>query len=210
MNIDIPHHFFIVSEGFRFHVRSIKPSDKDLLQKGFSKLSERSKYLRFFYPYTTLSDTQLNYFTEVDGIQHVAWGILDESKAEAIPVAVGRFVKFKDEKDVAEVAITVVDSYQRKGLGRILLATLNIIAGQIGLKKLRYHVLSENRFVLKTLKQFGILNKKNEGAVTIVDIKVIPNHKVISDNPEMQSFMAVMKKIEKEMGVDTNTSLSES
>ena len=199
--MDLPSHFFISSEGFRFRVRPINPSDKVLLQKGFSKLSERSQYLRFFNLNNKLSDGQLKYFTEIDGIQHVAWGILDESGEESIPVGVGRFVKFRDEQDVAEVAISIIDSYQRKGLGRILFATLNIVAGQIGLEKFRTYVLSENSFVLNALKKFGILNQKNEGSVTIVDIKVIPNHKAIPDKTENQSFISAMKKIEEEMGL---------
>jgi RimJ/RimL family protein N-acetyltransferase len=199
--MDLPSHFFLSSGGFRFRVRPINPSDKVLLQRGFNELSERSQYLRFFNLNDKLSDVQLKYFTEVDGIQHVAWGILDESGEESIPVGVGRFVKFKDEQDVAEVAISIVDSYQRKGLGRILFATLNIVAGQIGLEKFRTYVLSKNRFVLNTLKKFGILKQKNEGQITIVDIKVIPNHQAIPDDTETQSFIAAMKKIEKEMGL---------
>jgi RimJ/RimL family protein N-acetyltransferase len=199
--MDAPSYFFLNSEGFRFRVRPIEPSDKDLLQRGFKELSERSQYLRFFKLNNKLSDVQLKYFTEVDGIQHVAWGILDESGEESIPVGIGRFVKFKDEQDVAEVAISIIDSYQRKGLGQILYATLNIVAGQIGLEKFRTYVLSENRFVLNSLKKFGILNQKNEGPVTIVDIKVIPNHQAIPDETETQNFIAAMKKIEEQLGL---------
>lgn len=199
--MDAPSYFFLNSEGFRFRVRPIEPSDKDLLQRGFKELSERSQYLRFFKLNNKLSDVQLKYFTEVDGIQHVAWGILDESGEESIPVGIGRFVKFKDEQDVAEVAISIIDSYQRKGLGQILYATLNIVAGQIGLEKFRTYVLSENRFVLNSLKKFGILNQKNEGPVTIVDLKVIPNHQAIPDETETQNFIATMKKIEEQLGL---------
>lgn len=199
MPIDFPSHFFFTSEGSRFRVRPIHPSDKDLLQKGFGELSEKSKYLRLFQISNKLSDAQLIYFTEVDGIQHVAWGILDESGEDPIPVGIGRFVKFKDEQDIAEVAITVIDSHQRKGLGRILFATLNFIAGQIGLKKLRYYVSSENRFALNSLKKFTVLNQENDGSLTILDIKVIPNHQWIPDDPIMQRFIVAMKKVEREM-----------
>jgi RimJ/RimL family protein N-acetyltransferase len=199
--MDLPSHFFLNSEGFRFRVRPINPSDKVLLQRGFSELSERSQYLRFFNLTHKLSDVQLKFFTEVDGIQHVAWGILDESGEESIPVGVGRFVKFKEEQNVAEVAISIIDSYQRKGLGRILFATLNLIAGQMGLEKFRTYVLRENRYVLNALKKYGVLNQENEGPVTRVDIKVIPNHLAIPASIETQSFIATMKKIEEEMGL---------
>jgi len=39
----------------------------------------------------------------------------------------------------------------------------------------------------------------NEGTVTILDIKVIPNHKAIKDDVKMQRFIAAMKIVEKEM-----------
>jgi RimJ/RimL family protein N-acetyltransferase len=198
---NFPSHFFFTSEGSRFRVRPIHPSDKDLLQRGFGELSERSKYLRLLQINTKLSDVQLNYFTEVDGIRHVAWGILDESGEEPKPVGIGRFVKFKDDKDLAEVAITIIDSHQGKGLGRILFATLNFIACQIGLKKLRYYVSSENRSALNSLKKFTVLNQENDGSLTILDIKAIPNHQAIPDAPQMQRFIVAMKKVEKEMGI---------
>jgi GNAT superfamily N-acetyltransferase len=201
---DFPSHFFYTSEASRFRVRPIHPSDKGLLQKGFGELSERSKYLRLFEINNKLSDVQLNYFTEVDGIQHVAWGILDESGASPIPVAIGRFVKFKEEQDVAEVAITVIDSHQGKGLGRLLFATLNFIAGTMGLQKLRYYVLGENRFALNALKKFNIISQKNEGTLTTLDIKVIPNHMAIPAGPKTQTFISVMKTIEKEFGISIN------
>ncbi|WP_415371837.1 GNAT family N-acetyltransferase [Patiriisocius sp. Uisw_047] len=204
MITDFPSHFFYTTEASRFLIRPVHPSDKDLLQKGFAELSERSKYLRLFEINNRLSDVQLNYFTEVDGIQHVAWGILDASGSVSIPVAIGRFVKFKEEQDMAEVAITVIDSHQGKGLGRLLFATLNLVAGKMDLKKLRHYVLSENRFALNALKKFNIISQKNEGTLTTIDIKVIPNHMAIPADPKTQTFISVMKTIEKEFGISIN------
>ncbi len=41
-----------------------------------------------------------------------------------LAIAVGRFVRLPDEPKTAELAITVVDGYQRKGLGTIVLRRL--------------------------------------------------------------------------------------
>ncbi|MFT6947378.1 MAG: GNAT superfamily N-acetyltransferase [Vicingaceae bacterium] len=199
MSIDFPSHFFFTHADSRFRVRPIEPSDKDLLQRGFGELSERSRYLRLFQTNNRLSDAALKYFTEIDGVQHVAWGILDESGTESIPVGVGRFVKYKEEQDVAEVAITVIDSHQGRGLGRLLFVTLNFIAAKIGLKKLRYYVLRENHFAMSSLKKFNILNQTEEGTVTILDIAVIPNHMAIKDDVKMQRFITAMKIVEEKM-----------
>lgn len=188
--------FHFSSNGLRFHVRPIKPSDKKLFQRGFSELSERSRYLRFFTIDSKLSDYQLNYFTNVDGINHVAWGMLDETGDEPKPVGVGRFVRLKDKPETAEVAITLVDAYQRKGLGRVLFSVVNIVAARIGVKKLRFFVLKENSFFLNFLKHFDFLNQETEGRTILVDTKVIPNHKEITKNPKLESFIAIMKKTE--------------
>jgi len=60
--------------------------------------------------------------------------IIDESGYEPIPAVTGRFVKLKDEPDTAEVAFTVVDSYQRKGVQQVSsLSNIN-------------HLLSVSRF----------------------------------------------------------------
>jgi hypothetical protein len=111
-------------------------------------------------------------------------------------------VRVKGESNVAEVALTIVDAYQRQGLGQLLFATLNIIAAHKGVAIFRYYVHETNRFVLHALKQFETLRQQNEDQITLVDIKVIPNHRAISDQPNMQEFKAAMKKIEKAMGIE--------
>ena len=56
--------------------------------------------------------------TEVDGHDHVA--LVAEGRATRVIVAVGRWVRWQDEPDAAEVAIVVADFPQGKGLGSIL------------------------------------------------------------------------------------------
>ena len=62
-------------------------------------------------------------------------------------------------------------------------------------------MLNENRFALNTLKLFTVLKQENEGPLAILDIKVIPSHQAIPDDPRMQRFILAMKKVEKELGI---------
>jgi hypothetical protein len=197
--MDNLHGFYFTSNGSKFHVRPIQPSDKELVQKGFQELSIKSKYLRFFALRSKLNNTQLNYFTEVDGVNHIAWGILEISNGNPKPVGIGRIVKLKDQPNTAEVAITVVDSYQKKGMGRILFAVLNIVAAHAGIEQLKYCVLSENYFVLEVLKRFGILKKVTEGHIMTVNTKVLTEGTVHSEFPEIKKFLHTMKKAEEKM-----------
>lgn len=193
--------FYFTYKGLRFLARPIQPSDKDLLQSGFRQLSDKAKFLRFSSIDNKLSNFQLNYLTEVDGINHVAWGVLDVSGETPIPVGIARFIRIKDNPDAAEIGITVTDSYQKRGIGKLLFILMNIIAGHRDVKRLRYHVLSENRSVLKYLKHFEVLNQVFEGPLTLLETKVIRSHLEIPAVPEMQDFRASMKEIEEAMGM---------
>lgn len=199
MKTTFPSHFNFTCQESTFCVRPIRPSDKDVLQKAFGELSEKSRYLRLFQTNNTLSKTQLDYFTEVDGVDHVAWGILDETNEKKIPVGIGRFVRLKEKQHIAEVAITITDDYQGKGLGSLLFATLNFIAGKMGLKELRYYVLSENNIALTALNKFSILEQKTEGGLTSFNIKVIPNHTFLPDNKDNQRLRDTFRLIDKKM-----------
>ncbi|MDD2759248.1 MAG: N-acetyltransferase, partial [Methylomonas sp.] len=95
--------------------RPVKPYDGQTIQNGMRALSDQSRYFRFFSPIVKLSDEQLHYFTEVDQHNHVAWIALAHDKIEQLGVGIARFIRFQHQAHIAEFAVTVVDSYQRRG-----------------------------------------------------------------------------------------------
>ena len=107
-----------------------------------------------------------------------------------------RFVKLKGEKATAEIGITVNDTYQKQGIGKILFILMNIIASQNGIQTLRYHILSENRSVLNYLDHFEILKQVYDGPLTLLETKVIGSHSELKPAPEMATFIEKMKMIE--------------
>jgi GNAT superfamily N-acetyltransferase len=140
-----------LEDGSIFEVRPVTPDDKPLLASGFERLSERSRYLRFLGAMPSLSRRQLAYLSELDHCSHVAIGILDDGG----PVAVGRWVRFDDEPSDADVAITVVDDYQGRGVGRIVIEVLAEIARHRGVRWLHFDVLAENAAMLRMLDRLG-------------------------------------------------------
>ncbi len=135
-----------LSDGRRVHLRTIRPSDRELLREGFERLSPDSRYARFMVPKARLTERELDYLTEVDGIDHFALGAARRhvvSKDEGVGSA--RFVRMADEPDVAEPAVTVVDDYQRKGLGTILLQRLIEAAWERDVRWFRSELLAENK-----------------------------------------------------------------
>lgn len=141
-------HRTTLRDGTLVRCRPISSDDRELLADGFARLSERSRYLRFHTAMARLSEAQLRYLTDVDDHDHVAWVALDLSADPPVGAGVGRFVRLTDEPDVAEAAVTVIDEYQGRGLGTLLLGLLARSARERGVTTFRSYVLDENEEML--------------------------------------------------------------
>ena len=159
-----------LSDGTSVVLRHIRPTDAAELRRGFLALSPESRYRRFFHPVSDLSDHTLRYLTDVDGKDHVAIvavGYAPDLKTE-IGYGLARFVRLKDEPDVAEAAITVVDPMHNKGLGKLLSLVLADAARERGIRKFRAEVLASNAPVRQMLTDLGAeVRKESDDAVTI-------------------------------------------
>ena len=125
-------------------LRPVVPSDRDRLREGFEALSVASRRLRFLGAVSNLSDAQLRYLTEIDHVNHVAWGALDLADPEAPGFGVGRFIRLADRPEVAEFSLTVLDTAQGLGVGQLLLATLAVVGPTLDVRVLRGVVGREN------------------------------------------------------------------
>lgn len=142
-----------LSDGSQIWIRAIEPADKELMRTGFDRLSGDSRYFRFFTPVSRLTEKQLAYFTEVDHRDHealVAVGPADE------PVGVARFIRDPDRPDTAEVAVTVVDAWQRRGVATELLLRLVERARAEGIKRFAATCLVMNHDVIDLLQHLGV------------------------------------------------------
>ena len=75
-------------------VRQIRGGDKELLLRGFERLSPESRYRRFLTPTARLGGAMLRYLTEIDHHDHEALIRIDEATGEALGVA--RYVREVD------------------------------------------------------------------------------------------------------------------
>lgn len=157
-------------DGTRVLVRMVQPEDRDQFVEGFARLSTRSRYLRFHANVEHLSDRQLEYLTEVDQVNHVAWVAIDRDAPEQPGIGVARFVRLGDEPNVAEAAITVLDDYQGRGLGTMLLRVLAGAARERGIDTFRAYVLGENRAVITMLDALGPTRTEQQDGVHQIDV----------------------------------------
>jgi len=109
-------------DGARLTLRPIAPEDKPLLAASFERLSEESRYRRFFSTINELSSAQLDYLVDVDHSDHEAIIAVDPASGEMLGVA--RYIRSGEDPQSAEVAVTVADDWQGRGLGRALLDRL--------------------------------------------------------------------------------------
>jgi GNAT superfamily N-acetyltransferase len=156
-------------DGSQLLVRPIAPSDWAALEAAFERLGEESRRRRFLAPKRSLSPSELSRLTGVDHRDHEALVALDPAE-EAI-VGVARFVRSKDEPEVAEPAVAVVDDWQRRGLGTALLNRLADRARDEGLRRFRSTLLDENRQAIALLEQLGGVRSRR-AARGVVEIEV--------------------------------------
>jgi GNAT superfamily N-acetyltransferase len=144
-----------LKDGVRVRIRPIAPKDKDRIQEGWQYLSASTRYMRFLHPKSSLSKWELAYLTEIDYVDHFAWGAELVDDPDRLGIGIARYIRDKDDPTVAEAALTVVDDYQRIGLGRILLQALTEAARQNGIERFRAEVSASNEQVIKSLTRLG-------------------------------------------------------
>src|SRR5207253_9673056 len=142
-----------LKDGTRMLVRPIVPEDKNLLVEGFAQLSPQTRFRRFLGYMDKLRAPLLRYLTEIDYIDHFAWIGLNADDHGGVGVA--RYVRMRDDPTAAEAAIVVVDEFQRRGAGLILLQLLGASALANGVKHFVGEALSENQPIRDLLENLG-------------------------------------------------------
>lgn len=123
--------------------------------RAFDRLSSLSRYRRFLAHKRVLSDADLRFFTEVDGHDHHALVAVEQGATggEGELAGAARYVRLDNQPDTAEIAVAVVDSHQRRGIGRLLLERVLQAAFERGIRRVRVHLLAENLPVRKLLEK---------------------------------------------------------
>ncbi len=185
------------SDGTLFQFKPVEPPDKEQILKGFEKLSEKTVYTRFFSFLKELSEKQLNELTHADQKKNVVWGCFIESGGKRTGIGIGRYCICQEKKNRAEMAITVIDQYQGKGVGTILLAILYYMAACAGLKYLTGYILVENwRFAVRFLKLGATI--KRSGSEYEIKLPVYTDFKQFPKNHYSKLFTGILETLKKQ------------
>lgn len=158
----------VLSDGGLARLRPIRPADDGLLVDFYARVSDESKYLRFFAPYPRLSDRDIERFTIVDYVDRVAFILTVGDQM----IAVGRYERLAD--DQAEVAFLVEDAHQGRGIGQLLLEHLAEAARERGITKFVAEVLPENVRMAQVFADAGYkVSRQFEDGLLLVEFPIL-------------------------------------
>ncbi len=143
----------VLHDGSAVLIRPVQSADAPLLADGFARLSDASRQMRFLTKKQELSPAELRYFTDVDHHDHEALGALDHAGGRGVGVA--RYVRDTEDPQAAEIAVTIVDDWQGRGLGTELVAQLSDRARQEGIRRFTALVAADNAAVAALLQNMS-------------------------------------------------------
>ncbi|MBU2662337.1 GNAT family N-acetyltransferase [Actinoplanes bogorensis] len=164
----------LLSDGSAVHLRQIQPSDAPAIVDFHSRMSERTRYLRYFSPYPRIPERDLERFVNVDHHDREAFVIVSGPRI----MAVGRYERLGPESPEAEVAFVVEDAHQGRGIGSVLLEHLAEAARANGLTRFVAEVLPENAGMLRVFSDFGYhVQRKYADGVVHLSFPIAPTEK---------------------------------
>lgn len=165
----------ILRDGSKVLIRPVRSGDAPLLADGFARLSDASRQMRFLTKKKELSPAELRYFTNVDHHDHEALGALDHAGGRGVGIA--RYVRDTEDPQAAEIAVTIIDDWQGRGLGTELLAQLSDRARSEGIRRFTALVAADNAAVAALLQNMSAELVRHGPGTAEYEIALAPQEK---------------------------------
>jgi RimJ/RimL family protein N-acetyltransferase len=156
-------------DGSAVLVRPVRPEDRELFVAGFERMTSESRYRRFMSYKKKLSERELDFFTHLDHDRHEAIGAIDLKTGEGVGVA--RMHRSVSDPELAEAAVTIVDDWQGRGLGSLLLGRLTDRAGELGVRRFEATLFTSNKAMLSLFQRLGCMRAQRQG-LDVLEIDV--------------------------------------
>ncbi|GAB3765527.1 acyl-CoA synthetase (NDP forming)/ribosomal protein S18 acetylase RimI-like enzyme [Nocardioides ginsengisegetis] len=181
----------LLRDGRTAHIRPITSADAELLVEFYARVSDQSKYYRFFSPMPHLSERDVARFTQVDHVNRVAFVLTLSGKM----IAVGRYDVVRPRE--AEVAFLVEDQHQGRGIAQLLLEHLAQAGRERGVDRFVAEVLPDNSRMIQTFRDAGYrVASEYEDGVLMLEFPIDPTDTAIGVmiNREHQAESASIHK----------------
>src|SRR6266700_1347864 len=185
----------VLRDGTTMRVRPACQDDAPALRRWFERLSDESRYLRFFSVAVVVA-------------QKVQWAAdVDPPRRDGLVVVTGprgRIVahvgweRERDRPERAEVALVIDDEFQGRGLGTILLGQLAVSARGKGVELLVAEVLPGNHRMIQVFRDSGFgVRVRSLSGVLMVEIPTLltPDALRRFDEREEQAAAAALRKV---------------
>lgn len=159
-------------DGSRVLIRQVQSADAPLLADGFARLSAASRWMRFLSPKKELSAAELSYLTDLDHHDHEALGALEHGGGRGVGIA--RYIRQADDPSTADVAVTIADDWQGRGVGTALLARLSDRAREENIRRFSALVAVDNVAVAGLLRHARASLVRRDSGTLEYEISLVP------------------------------------
>lgn len=170
--VERPGTVVVLADGSKVLIDQVHREDAQLLADGFARLSAESRRLRFLTAKSELTPAEVEYFTHVDHHDHEALGAMDLEDGHGVGIA--RYIRDPKDPTVAELAVTVIDEWQGRGLGTELLTRIMLRADEEGITRFTALVDAENELMHSLLQDIGGDLRVAESGAGVVDYELRP------------------------------------
>ena len=136
-------------------IRPIHPADSVMEAEFIRNLSAQTKHYRFLGGVKELSPAELKRLCNVDGRHSMAFVATVKRNGQETQIGVSRYAEYPGD-GAGELAITVADAWQHKGLDQILLKQLITYAKTHGIRQLYSLELADNMAMRELASEFGM------------------------------------------------------
>ncbi|MGP6159427.1 MAG: bifunctional acetate--CoA ligase family protein/GNAT family N-acetyltransferase [Vulcanimicrobiaceae bacterium] len=163
---------WIAQDGTELAIRPLRPEDEPLMRPFHAGLSEQSVYQRYTHAVPLadrIAHEKLARVCFIDYAHEMALVALrTDSMGEQI-VGIGRLI-MEHERNEAEFALVISDSFQGKGLGSELLRRLVEIGRRERVGRIVGYILARNQSMLDVCKRLGFHHKYEFGDPMVASI----------------------------------------
>ena len=143
-------------------VRPLGPHDEKIELAFFNNLSASTKYFRFMEGIREISPLMLKQLCDIDGKHAMAFVATIKETSGETQIGVSRYIcghLETDDESEGEMALTVADKWQDKGIDKLLMKPLLEYAKNNGIKKLYSYEFAENSAMRHLAKDLGMTAK---------------------------------------------------
>ena len=197
-----------LDNGTHVRIRPGRPDDREALLEAFERLSDASRYYRFFSAKPQLSDALATSLSAIDDEHQLAWAVFDPDRPSAVgdasglAIASARLFVDADEPGLAEATVAIVDEYQGRGLGRFLIELLISTAAIDDIGTVRFEVLASNRAMRALMGKVGAHGKALPDDPTVIRYD-IPVPSLDDVDPTVGALYVLLRRVAQTRPTDT-------